>query len=333
MLAVLVPADPWFKQSSFSRKIAQRLGAIRENRDQAPWFTKKGNLMKPTYASLNGYLTPKGFPIAALKSALDYQARPDDVFICTYPKCGTTWVQNIVYLMMNRGEPLPSHRSMTEAIPHLEEVGREVVEMLPEPRCIKTHLPFPMTPFSDNSRYVCVARNPFDCVVSFFHHTRGFEQHYDFADGLFEDYFECFLAGEVDSGDYFEHLLGWHEQHQRSNVLFLTYEELKKNTASEVTRLGEFLGPPWRDSVRDEELLERVLHHSSFSSMAKDQGRWASERPKDMPNFIRKGKVGDWTNHFSAEQAHRLVERFDQATQGTALANWWPEVLRAPRSL
>ena len=51
---------------------------------------------------------------------------------------------------------------------------------------IKTHLPFAMTPWHDEALYVYVARNPFDCAVSFYHHTRGFPQHYRFADGTFD---------------------------------------------------------------------------------------------------------------------------------------------------
>ena len=55
-----------------------------------------------------------------------------------------------------------------------------------------------MTSFS------CAARNPKDCLVSFFHHTVGFNQYYDYADGKFDDFCELFLRGGTDFDDYFK---------------------------------------------------------------------------------------------------------------------------------
>ena len=282
---------------------------------------------QPTYTIHDGFRMPMGFPVKGFTSGLEYRAQPGDIIVTTYPKCGTTWVQHIVYLLLHGGEPLPADKSMTEEFPHLEEVGRRAVERLSEPRCVKTHLPFAMTPWHEKALYVYVARNPFDCAVSFFHHTRGFPKHYDFADGTFDDFFECFVAGEVDFGDYFENLVGWYEHEGDDNVLFLTYEEMKAAPEEAIVAIGKFLGGAAADAVADPATLEKVVDHSSFRSMKKDQLRWASQRPDDMPKFIRKGVVGDWKNHFSAEQARRLAARFDERTAGTDLGDLWPEIL------
>ena len=273
-----------------------------------------------------------GFPVQGFESALQYRARPGDIFISTYPKCGTTWVQHIVYLILHGGEPLPAGRSMTEEFPHLEEVGSDFVAALAERRCIKTHLPFAMTPQHPEASYVYVARNPFDCAVSFYHHTRGFVKHYDFAGGSFDDFFECFLAGEVDFGDYFDNLLPWYAHRHDDNVLFLTYESMKAESASAMVAIGRFLGPAGSDAVRDGETLARILHHSSFDGMRRDQGRWSSKRSDSMPAFIRKGEVGDWVNYFSTDQARRLARKFAQRAEGTDLETLWPEILSAARA-
>ena len=148
---------------------------------------------------------PMGFPPAALESVPRFVAGQGDVFVVSYPKSGTTWLQYIVYLLVRR-RPLASDERLTDCFPHLEEVGASAVESMERPRLIKTHLRRELTPFSDLAKYVVIARNPFDCAVSFFHHTRGFPRHYDFVDGTFEDFFDCFIAGEVDFGDYFDHL-------------------------------------------------------------------------------------------------------------------------------
>lgn len=284
--------------------------------------------LKPSYAWHNGFAMPMGFPAEAFDSALEYSPEPTDFFISTYPKCGTTWAQHIVYLIAHRGEPLPPTKSMNDAIPHIEDVGGEFVSRMPSPRYIKTHLPFGMTPYHERARYLYVARNPFDCVVSFYHHTRGFIQHYDFAEGRFEDYFECFLAGEVDFGDYFDNLLSWYEHAGDDNVLFMTYEEMSADTPAAVTRIGKFMGA---DCISDKALLHAVLQHSSFESMSKDQQRWSSRRPDDMPAFVRKGVVGDWTNYFSPGQAGRLIEKLERRSGGSGLEALWPGIIADAR--
>ena len=164
---------------------------------------------RPRYTLHDGFRMPMGFPVAGFDSGQRYRPSPGDVFVSTYPKCGTTWIQYIVYLLLHGGEPLPAGVRMDEVFPHLEEVGEARVRALPEPRLIKTHLPLERTPWHPGARYVYAVRNPFDCAVSFYHHTRGFVRHYDFADGTFDDFFECFVVGEVDFGDYFDHLASW----------------------------------------------------------------------------------------------------------------------------
>ena len=287
---------------------------------------------KPSYVDHEGFLLPMGFPVQGFDSALQYVARPRDIFISAYPKCGTTWLQHILYLILHKGEPLPAGRSMREEIPHLEEVGKAAVESLASPRCVKSHLPFHMIPYHPEASYLYIARNPFDCAVSFYHHTRGFVQHYDFIDGSFDDFFECFLAGEVDFGDYFDNLVPWYAHRDDGNILFLTYEQMKVEPSDTVFAIGEFLGSELGATVHNRDTLEGIIQHSSYDSMRKDQQRWSSTRPEDMPAFIRKGQVGDWLNHFSPDQARRLANKFAKRALGTNLETLWPDVLKVARA-
>lgn len=284
---------------------------------------------KPRYTVHDGYRMPMGFPVEGFDSGQRYAARPGDVFVATYPKCGTTWVQYIVYLLLHEAKPLPAEGRLTDVFPHLEEVGREVVAALPEPRLIKTHLPLERTPWHDEAKYLFVVRNPFDCAVSFFHHTRGFVRHYDFADGTWDTFFECFLAGEVDFGDYFDHLLSWWPRRDAPNVLLLTYERLASAPEEGIRRIAAFLGGRAAALAAEPALLERVVRQSSFEGMRADQDRWSSRRPADMPAFVRKGVVGDWRGIFSPAQARRLAEKLTRRTAGTGIEHLWPELRAA----
>ena len=139
----------------------------------------------PRYTVHDGFRMPMGFPVAGLRVGaalpraqpatsssprIRSAARPGR---STSSTCSRTTVA-----------PLAAGQSLDDVFPHLEEVGEEPVRALPEPRLIKTHLPFARTPWSAQAKYIYVARNPFDCAVSFYHHTRGFVRHYDFADGV-----------------------------------------------------------------------------------------------------------------------------------------------------
>jgi hypothetical protein len=240
-------------------------------------------------------------------------------------------MQYIVYLLLHDGRPLAPGAPLDLAFPHLEEVGREVVAALARPRLIKTHLTRALTPFAAGARYIYVARNPFDCVVSFYHHTRGFPQHYDFANGTFADFFECFVSGEVDFGDYFEHLLSWSALVDAPNVFFVTYEDMQADAHAVIVAVARFLGEKAESAARNEAVLASILDAVSFKRMAEDQRRWSSARPKDQPPFVRKGAVGDWQTSMTPSQARRLLAAFDERTVGTFAAQLWPEIIAAVR--
>ncbi|XP_064455130.1 sulfotransferase ssu-1-like [Ornithodoros turicata] len=159
---------------------------------------------------------------------MQYQPSEGDIIVMTYPKSGTTWVQYMTYLLLNNLQPIPSGRRLGEFIPFIDDVGTKTLSDV-RPRGMKTHLFFEVFPWSALPRYICVARNPWDCCVSFFHHTRGLLTCYDYEDGKFDDFFEDFLEGQIECGDYFDHLLSLWKYHDKDNVLFPTYEEMSAN--------------------------------------------------------------------------------------------------------
>ncbi|NET82772.1 MAG: sulfotransferase domain-containing protein [Moorea sp. SIO1F2] len=287
---------------------------------------------KPHYSMCQGFRIPMGFPVTCFESGLSYNAQPEDNFIVTYPKCGTTWVQHIVWMLHHDGIPLPVGKDINLEVPHLEEVGADFVAAMPSPRFIKTHLSYSFTPYCADAKYIYIARNPFDCVVSFYYHTKGFVKHYNFAEGTFNDFFECFIEGEVDWGDYFEHLLSWYDHRQDDNVLFITYEAMKADTPNYIREIAKFLGSSYLDKLNNAEIFNSILKHTSFTSMSQDQSRWSSQRPKEMTPFIRKGEIGDWKNHFSDDQIARLYDKFIKKTAGTDIAMLWADLIPSKHS-
>jgi len=240
-----------------------------------------------------------------------------DLFIVTYPKCGTTWTQHITYLILHNGIPLAPDQRMDVVWPHLEEVGKDFVRdkatVAGGYRLIKTHFPYKLTPQNPKAKYIYVARNPKDCVVSFYHHTVGFPRHYDFAEGKFDTYFKLFLEGKVDSNDYFDFLREWLDHKDDPNVLFLRYETGRKDVREYILQIASFLGEeyPKKLLANDEEILKMVIEHSSLESMKQNPRRWCSDRTGYKP-FIRKGSTGGWNELLSEDQAGLLQKRLDE---------------------
>lgn len=270
------------------------------------------NSAKPSYFDHNGFLMPLGFPSHNFSDALTYQPDKNDLFVATYPKCGTTLTQHIIYTMLNDGVPIQPHEKLDKMFPHLEEVGSDYIAksavVKGKQRLIKTHLPYDMTPISDDAKYIYVARNPKDCVVSFFHHTRGFPEHYNFGDGDFNVYHDLFLEGRVDFGDYFKTLRSWLDRKDDSNVLFITYESIRADKRKVLMTIANFIGGGMEEKLiaNDEALITKVLFHSSLEEMKKNPLRWCSERTVEHTPFIRSGKVGGYNELLTKEQRMRL---------------------------
>ena len=104
-------------------------------------------------------------------------------------------------------------------------------------------------------------------------------------------------------------------QGARPVVLWLSFEEMVHFPAREVGRVAAFLGLP-----HDAELIQRVVAGSAFDSMksAASTAEQGSGRVNTSAH-LRKGGVGDWRNHFSAELAAEFRLAFERRMRGTGL--------------
>ncbi|CAN8009540.1 unnamed protein product [Ixodes pacificus] len=305
----------------------------------------------PVYREIEGLYLSYYFSDESVRSALAYKPRPDDVFIVGYPKCGTTWLQYLLCNIFTGGVPPRDTVEFEAKSPFLIFTGAQGAEEMPRPGAIKTHFPFDKQPYSKEAKYLYVTRNPYDCCVSYYYHMKNTPAYF-FADGTFDQSFDLFVEGKGEFGDYFDHLLSWYEHRDDPNVFFLTYEDLKKDTASWVLKMADFLGKEYGERLRsDPSLLKRIVEVSSVSNMKEAfNDAWKSpaidappavgadgslqvteeslEAVAKMPltgDFVRKGVVGDWRNHFSPEQIERMKERVATKTAGSDVMQLWKE--------
>ncbi|CAN7988202.1 unnamed protein product [Ixodes hexagonus] len=300
----------------------------------------------PTYKDIDGFRVNKYFRTELYRSALKYQPQPGDVFVVTYPKCGTTWVQHIGYLILHKGAPPPSGLDFYRCNPFFEMFGAEAVEEMTRPGLIKTHLPYHLLPQHPQAKYIYVCRNPKDACVSYFYHTRGFSG-YEFEDGRFEDYFDIYVEGENDFGDYFDHVLSWYAHRDDPNVLFINYEDMKRDPRKYVLKIAKFINSDCYNMLqRNEQILQDVLKYSDIKSMRqygaenfrtffatplkennipfglKAYHEMAQRYPKKA-GFIRKGIVGDCMQHLTPEMHSRMEDKILRKLSQTDLIDLW----------
>ncbi|XP_064425415.1 sulfotransferase 1C1 [Latimeria chalumnae] len=274
-----------------------------------------------------------GLPLSELLEAnweevKRFKAFPDDLLIASYPKAGTTWLQEIVDMILNDGDVEKCRRApIYDRIPFLETVepkpipsGLDQLAQMARPCVIKTHLPFHLTPKSfweQDTKAIYIARNGKDNMVSYFYFDQMTTSQPD--PGTWEEYFQKFLSGNLTWGSWYDHVKGWWDAKDKHRILYLFYEDVKQDPKREIQKVVRFL-----EKDLGEETLERIVHHTSFDVMKKNPMANYSIIPKsffntDVSQFMRKGVIGDWKNHFTVAQNEIFDEDYRQKMAATSL--------------
>ncbi|WP_119302404.1 sulfotransferase domain-containing protein [Dongia deserti] len=279
-----------------------------------------------------------------------YRPRSDDIVIATYPKCGTTWMQRIVGLLIFQSpEPLP----VMQISPWIDRRFPEPIEAVlgrldaqEHRRFLKAHLPADGLPIYDDVKYVHVARDGRDACMSFHNHGSGFTPR------MLEDLDRAGLADEsvgrpyprvpADPEVFFHRWLTegavpgnedglptmsffhcertwWAERH-RPNVLLVHFNDLKADLAGEMWRLADFLG-----IAIDPDLWPSLVEAAGFEAMRRSgaalMGRVAESFRGGADHFFHKGTNERWRSVFRDEDLS-LYEIKAAAMLSSACAQW-----------
>jgi hypothetical protein len=266
-----------------------------------------------------------------------------DVFICSYPKSGTTWTQHIVLSLLlrhkaNMKEPLApdDYNHVSDYAPFFEIdahwEGHDLAGNVKENharlgrRVFNTHLRFDMLPQQGSGgKFIYLIRSPLDTCVSFYHHlAHQVEGGYE---GTFAEFFTGWMNGKIAFGSWVDHVLsyalafakkGEQEDNGSSSqvklgdgrkVLLLSYEEMIADLPKVVLDLQEFLELQVTPEQRQE-----MLPSFSFSNMKQDLDRFQpqSVQWKNGFLFLRKGVAGDSSAFVSEQQRKDFQQWIDQ---------------------
>lgn len=267
---------PAAERASFATELAERgRFAVR----LAEGAARVHRLRRPPGFQWRGVSGPppchKGFRLAA-----GYRPIVGDVFVVSQMKCGTTWMQQIVYevLTCGRGDlGDDGHRALYALSPWIESSFSVPLQRAPrigeqKARVIKTHLPVDLCPYGEHARYIYVTRHPVACFASCV----------DFVTMLFgplapvrRDLLDWYCSDHMWWRPWPDHVDGWWRWAQeRSNVLFLCYEELLADLPAAVDRVAEFLETPLGADER-----RGVVEKSGFAYMKRHEERFEMSPP------------------------------------------------------
>ncbi|XP_074519241.1 sulfotransferase 1C2 [Halichoeres trimaculatus] len=254
-----------------------------------------------------------------------FRPDPSDLLIATYPKAGTTWTQEIVDLLLHNGDADVCRRAPTPVRSPFLEIcspppipsGLDLLRKMEPPRVIKTHLPFQLVPpgfWENKCKAIYVARNAKDNLVSYFYFDKMNQTQPE--PGPWEGYIQKFMRGELSWGSWYDHVKDYWTEKEKHNILYLFYEDMKENPRREVERIMKYL-----DLTLSDDIIDRIVELTSFKSMKENPMANYSCVPRpvfdeSISPFMRKGEVGDWTNHFTADQSKMFDEDYEKQMKG-----------------
>jgi hypothetical protein len=233
--------------------------------------------------------------------------RPNDLFIASYPRSGTTWLRFLLFELLT-GEPA-EFVSVNESIPY---VGRHrgARELLPwGGRAIQTHETF----LHGVTSAIYLVRDPRSVVLSEYRwqlRTGLFE-------GSFESFFDAFVSGRANPyGRWDRHVDTWTSSRlaAEGRLHIVRFIDLRTDTVGELSRILDFLGVQRSTSV-----VERVVANNGLSEMQMKEER-APEgalgtRARPDIRFVQAGSTSAWRSELTPEHARAIEERFEPTLQ------------------
>jgi len=230
--------------------------------------------------------------------------RPSDVFLCSYPKSGTTWLGYLIAQTLRRDDDniRLGLNSFNKYVPdvNLSYTKRGSLAQfaeLADPRFFlchamhDQHLP----------KVVYVIRDPRDTMVSYWHYRKFLSHDFNLplADFLSsDDHWPC---------DWDEHVAGWLLPQSHPHLLLVRYEEMHKDAAAVLRRVLEFAGV--RQTAAK---IEMAVEASRFENMRAAEERFGviGKAGDESERFVRKGRVGSWQEEMGYSELRILEEKY-----------------------
>ena len=259
-----------------------------------------------------------------------FESRPGDIFVCTPPKCGTTWTQTIVANLIFPDGNLPAPVMMlspwieAKMMMPLEDMHAYLASQTHR-RVMKSHTPADGIPWFDGAKYIVVCRDGRDAFMSMLNHmarlkhkealnAQAEKEDIPPLSALEGDVHQQFAQWLQDDELFFGFMASYWARKDQPNLLFVHYSDLKSDLAGEMRRIAGFL-----DIEIAEELWPGVVERCTFEYMRNHEemvGDMSVAFEGGTKGFIFKGTNGRWKDELNADDLaayqHRLKTSLPQ---------------------
>ncbi|MFT7597535.1 MAG: aryl sulfotransferase [Acidimicrobiales bacterium] len=245
--------------------------------------------------------------------------RPDDIFISTPPKSGTTWMQGIVASLLWPAGDAPDDPNGRS--PWIDARFTPIENLLAHVdgqdhrRFIKTHSPADCVPIFEQCKYITVYRDGRDALMSWANHRGAMRP--EIIEWLnasaVEEGLPPLPAWDGDMDELFEswsndcspitHLASWWPSRHDGFAYFAHYNDLKTDLEGEMRQIAAFL-----DIEVPEELWPEAVERCSISVMREDarrSGRVDKVFENGADAFFHKGTNDRWREVLTPAQLDR----------------------------
>jgi len=249
-----------------------------------------------------------------------FKLRSDDVIVNTPPKCGTTWMLNIV-MMLIHGRVVPEAGNREDA-PWLDCAFRDRKAIaasqssLERRRCIKSHTPMDGIAYGSEPTYIVVYRHPVDVHFSFRTHVENMKDNSGLIDMFPPEVragFDRFLDGPLtDTGvddltvsSISHHYMQAKARQPKGNVHFFHYADLSRDLHGQIARLADIL-----EISLSPQTLNDLTEANTFASMRKvveaSKMRFHESSPfRDQADFFASGTSNKWDGRLTGADMDR----------------------------
>lgn len=263
----------------------------------------------------------------------NFKHRPGDIFICTPPKCGTTWTQAICAMLVfgtadHGGQPGNISPWVDADFAPIEEYLAQI-EGQTHRRFLKTHTPFDGIPYHEDCVYLVVLRDPRDVWISSCNHRDNMIDQELALKALpsgpngFHDWLnETREPGAWDRYnlvalvDFFKSYWPYRDL---ENVHFFHYSDMKRDLRGAIARMAEAT-----DTALSDEQLDAYTKAASFDHMKRNGEQFAPMAGTNFwkadDGFFASGKNAQWKESLNTDDVAAFDARIAELLEPDQVA-------------
>ena len=272
-----------------------------------------------------------------LSAQQHFKPQTNDIILSSFPKTGTTWLKAMSFAIMTRSSVDISASPLLTTMPHecvlsLEgALAHNSFHRNQDTPLIGTHVPYTSLPKSiidSGCKIIYICRDPKDTFVSLWQFARNASlkgaDSSTGEDAELEKAFELFCDGVTYYGPYWDHVLGYWKASLESpeRILFLKFEDLKKEALFYVKKIAEFISYPFSLEEEEKGMVQKIVDLCSFQNLSELEVNKTGHLHGNMFEkrlFFRKGETGDWKNYLTPTMATRLDQITEQKLRSSGL--------------